>query len=122
VSDRVTGLGLGLDQGSGTILTIAILGAVVALTLGAIPTYMGLAARQALTGAADAAALAAADAASGAVAGVPCERASRLATANDGRLDACRIDGYVVTVEVSRTVIGIRVSAIATAGPPGSPH
>ncbi len=108
------------DRGSGSVLTVSIVGAVVALTLIAIPSYAGLATRQSLIGAADAAALAAADTASGAVAGVPCDRAAEVATANGARLDACEVDGYVVTVAVSRPVVGIRSVATATAGPPGS--
>ncbi|CAN5292635.1 hypothetical protein BH11ACT2_BH11ACT2_03650 [soil metagenome] len=108
------------ERGGGSVLTVSIIGALVTLTLVAIPSYMALATRQSLIGAADAAALAAADAASGAVTGDPCGRAAELAASNDAALDACRLDGYVVTVVVSRTVVGIRAVAAATAGPPSS--
>lgn len=106
------------DRGSGSVLTVAIVGAVAALTSIAIPSYMGLATRQTLTAAADAAALAAADASTGAISGEPCGRAGEAASANGARLARCELDGYVATVLVSRTILGIRVSASATAGPP----
>lgn len=110
------------DRGSGSILAVSIIGALVAVTSVAIPSYMALAVRQSLIGAADAAALAAADAASGAVGGDPCDRAGRVTVANDARLDVCQVDGYVVTVAVSRAILGLRASAFATAGPPDAPE
>jgi hypothetical protein len=73
-----------------------------------------------LTGAADAAALAAADAASGAVAGIPCDRARTVATANNATLAACEVDGYIVTVAISGVILGMHCSETATAGPPVS--
>ena len=108
------------DRGSGSILIVGIIGALALLTSVAIPSYMALATRQAIIGAADAAALAAADASTGAVPGVPCDRAREVASANGTELRACELDGYVATVAVSGTALGIRVTATATAGPPGS--
>lgn len=106
------------DDGSGTVLTVALTGGMVALTGLALPLYMGLATRQAVAGAADAAALAAADTASGRLPGYPYEAAGRAASANGASLDSCAVDGLVVTVVVSRSILGIPVSARATAGPP----
>lgn len=106
------------DRGSGTILTIAIVACIVALTAMTIPLYSALVLRQAVAGAADAAALAAADAAVGIVAGFPCEVAGRVAAANGAALDACEVDGLIVTVVTSRSMLGIPVTAAATAGPP----
>ena len=108
------------DRGAGSVLIVSIVGVLVALTSIVIPSYMALATRQSLLAAADAAALAAADTASGTFAGDPCDRASSVALANGGRLDVCQVDGYVVTVLVSRAVLGIRTTASATAGPPGT--
>lgn len=70
------------------------------------------------SGAADAAALAAADAASGAVSGVPCEVAERVAAAGGAVVVACDLDGLVATVQV-RTGAGLLAAhARARAGPP----
>jgi high-affinity K+ transport system ATPase subunit B len=82
---------------------------------------MVLVTRSSVAGAADAAALAAADTAVGLVAGVPCEQAALVANANHVDLDSCRADGLVLTVSVSRSILGFRVGAITTAGPPGTP-
>lgn len=107
------------DHGSGSLLAIAVGGSIAALTALALPLYMGLAARQAVAAAADASALAAADTASGRVPGYPCANAERVAAANGASIDACTIDGLIVTVTAARTIVGIPVAATATAGPPG---
>ncbi len=99
-------------------LSVAIVGAVAALTSLALPLYMGLAVRQSVAAAADAAALAAADVAVGIAAGHPCDAAARAAQANGASLSSCEADGLVVTVSTVRTVLGIPVVASATAGPP----
>lgn len=106
------------ERGSGSALTVALIGGVMAIALLAVPLYMGLATRQAVAGSADAAALAAADIAAGILPGYPCEAAETVASANDTALVACEVDGLVVTVEVSRAILGVPVSARATAGPP----
>jgi len=74
--------------------------------------------KQALAGAADAAALAAADVRVGLEAGEPCAVAARVATANGGSLASCSVDGLVVTVVVSSSIAGFAVGVAATAGPP----
>ena len=79
-----------------------------------------LAVRQAVAGAADAAALAAADVASGLVSGYPCATAALVAAANGAAVASCAVDGLVVTVSASRDILGLAVTATATAGPPGS--
>jgi secretion/DNA translocation related TadE-like protein len=110
----------GRDRGSGSVLAVALIAAVVALTALALPLYMGLATRQAVAAAADAAALAAADVASGLQPGYPCTAAERAATANRTSLAACAVDGLIATVTVSRSILGTAVVATATAGPPDS--
>lgn len=91
--------------------------AIAALTSLALPLYGALVVKQSVAAAADAAALAAADAASGVVAGYPCEVAARVARANAASVTACEVDGLIVTVSASRYLVGIPVTARATAGP-----
>ncbi|MCP2371188.1 secretion/DNA translocation related TadE-like protein [Agromyces terreus] len=89
------------------------------LTLGIVSSYVD--ARRAAA-AADAAALAAADTLSGAVVGVPCEAAERVAARNGARLVVCSVDGPVseVSVAVRGRVPGVEPVASARAGPPGT--
>jgi secretion/DNA translocation related TadE-like protein len=103
---------------SGSVLTVGIAAGLIAITGTALPAHAALAARQAVAGAADAAALAAADVAVGRVPGVPCELAADVAAANGATLSSCAADGLVVTVTASRGLLGILVTASATAGPP----
>ncbi|HYI32568.1 MAG TPA: Rv3654c family TadE-like protein [Glaciibacter sp.] len=107
------------DAGSGSLLTLAIGGAALALTAGALPLLGILSVGQAVHNAADAAALAAADTASGALAGIPCESASQAATMNDAQLSSCAIDGPIASVTVRRSAGGFILTASARAGPPG---
>ena len=106
------------QAGAGSLLAVAILGAVLCVVATVLPLQFALSRRHAMAGAADAAALAAADARSGAVAGVPCDLAARVARANEARLDACAVDGLVATVRVSTRILGVTVTATASAGPP----
>ncbi len=108
------------DAGSGSILAVAIVGAVTALTLMVAPLYMGYSARRSISGAADAAALAAADTAVGIVPGIPCDAAAAVATANGASIVSCTLDGMIVTVTAETSVMGISVTATATAGPADS--
>lgn len=105
------------DRGS-SVVSVAILLAVVSLSLGAVAGGSALAARQRVVAAADASALAAADGASGAVAGTPCALAATVAQSNGVVVDDCRIDGAVASVSVSARVFGVTVRASARAGPP----
>ncbi len=106
------------ESGAGTILMVGLVATILVLTALVIPLYWALSVRHALAGAADAAALAAADTASGLVPGYPCDNAERLAAANDAHIEECAVDGRIVTVTASRRILGILVTASATAGPP----
>jgi secretion/DNA translocation related TadE-like protein len=103
---------------SGSVLSIAIASGVAALAAASLPLYGALATRQSVVAAADAAALAAADVAVGIAPGFPCESAARAAAANGAAVLACRTDGLVATVTAGRSILGIPVTATATAGPP----
>ncbi len=83
-----------------------------------VPLYMCLAAKRALAGTADAAALAAADALSGAVPGFPCEVAERVAELNGATLASCDLTGSEAIVRVAGEVLGLPIGAAARAGPP----
>jgi secretion/DNA translocation related TadE-like protein len=106
------------DRGSGSLLAVAILGAVVGTLALVVPLYVGLGIRESVSDAADAAALAGADVAAGASPGAPCSVAAQVASANRARLDACAVDGLVVTVRTSGEFLGLTLAAAATAGPP----
>ena len=108
----------GGEQGSGSILAVAIVAGVLCLMAMLLPLQLALARGQAVSGAADAAALAAADVRSGAVAGVPCEAAASVARANGAALETCELDGLVATVVVSGSFAGLPLRGAATAGPP----
>lgn len=107
------------ERGSGSLLGLAIVGSIAAVAMLSVPLYLGLSRRQSVEGAADAAALAAADVAAGISPGIPCEVARRVGVANGASIGRCDIDGLVVSVESSTTFLGLRLSATATAGPPG---
>lgn len=108
------------QEGSGSLLAVAVVGAVLTMAAMLIPALAILSASQSVQNAADAAALAAADTASGAIPGVPCESASSAARMNEAALDACALDGLIASVSVSRSVGAFLVSSTARAGPPGS--
>jgi secretion/DNA translocation related TadE-like protein len=106
------------DRGSASLLAVGLIGATATLTGILIPFTMALVTRQAVAGAADAAALAAADVASGRVAGVPCELALLVVEANGASMAVCEVDGLVVTVTATTSTLGIAIPVTATAGPP----
>ena len=108
------------ERGSGSVLAVAVVAAVLMLFSLVLPISTVLAAQQRVAGAADAAALAAADVAVGIRSGSPCPVAATVAAANASRLDGCLIDGTTATVRVTATVLGFAVSARATAGRPTS--
>jgi secretion/DNA translocation related TadE-like protein len=110
----------GRDRGSGSILAVAIMAAMLGIVSLLVPLYAVLFAKQQAAGAADAAALAAADVAIGIVAGQPCGVAASLAAANGASLARCEVDGVIVTVTVSVPAFGFEVFGAATAGPPVS--
>lgn len=106
------------ERGSGSILAVAIVAAVLMLFSLVLPIATVLATQQRAAGAADAAALAAADVAVGIRSGSPCPVAATVAAANAARLDGCLVDGATATVRVTASVLGFAVSALATAGRP----
>ena len=113
------------ERGSGTVLVVAVLGAVVLLAVTMIPLGGAFVASQGAANAADAAALAAADVASGLIPGVACEAAARAASVNGAALAGCELKGAVaqvsVTLDWSALGWAMSSSARARAGPPGSP-
>jgi secretion/DNA translocation related TadE-like protein len=108
------------ENGSGSLLGLAIAGALAAMMVMTLPLYIGLSARESVARAADASALAGADVAAGLSGGVPCTVARSVAAANRAALGACRVDGLVVTVTTGATFLGLRLTASAAAGPPGA--
>lgn len=109
------------DDGSGSVLAVALVACVLLLTGLALPLNAALTTRQLTANAADAAALAAADTASGLVPGYPCRNAEEAARLNGALLAACAVDGLDVRVSASRSVLGILVTVAARAGPPPAP-
>ena len=108
------------ERGSGSVLTVAVLGAMLSVAGLCASAGVVLVAAQRLSVAADQAALAAADVASGLLPGVPCEEAARVASAHSASIDGCSIEGQVATVEVVGAALGVPLEARATAGPPGT--
>ena len=108
----------GDEAGAGAVLALGIVGAVVLVLMAELALGSAVVTRQRIIGAADAAALAAADGASGAVAGVPCDLAARVAGAGGATLTACSIDGLVATVTVAGRSGVLTFEARSTAGPP----
>ncbi|MDZ5144560.1 Rv3654c family TadE-like protein [Microbacterium testaceum] len=93
--------------------------AVIAGLIAALAVVGGAAlAAERLAGTADAAALAAADAASGAVTGVPCDEAARIAEAGNASLRECDVEGLIATITVAGAYGGISFDARSRAGPP----
>lgn len=106
------------ELGSASILVVGIVIAIALIAGTLVPLYMGFSARGRTEGAADAAALAGADVAAGLYPGDPCTIAASIAATNASVLDACEVDGLVVTVRTKSEFLGIPLTAIATAGPP----
>jgi secretion/DNA translocation related TadE-like protein len=100
------------------VLALAIVGATTLILVAVLALGAALVIRQRVIGAADAAALAAADGASGAVGGVPCGLAARVAQANHAALTRCALDGLVATVTATASFGGVPFAARSTAGPP----
>ena len=106
------------DRGSGSVLAVGLVAGILCLAVLCAPLLAAMPAAQHVAGAADAAALAAADVASGALPGVPCETAGRVASANGVEVGRCDLDGTVATVSVSTRVAGFEIAVTATAGSP----
>jgi len=108
------------ERGAGTVLAVALLGAIVAAGAAALFAVAVLAAQQRVQNAADAAALAAADTLSGRSGGYPCPNAERAATLNEASVTECSADSLVAAVTVTRDWATFQLTARARAGPPGS--
>ncbi|MGG7508848.1 Rv3654c family TadE-like protein [Plantibacter sp. YIM 135249] len=108
----------GDERGSGSVLAIGVLGAVVAFAVAVVPVGSLLVAHQMASAAADAAALAAADTASGRVPGISCDAASRTAEHNQARVTECTVDSLIATVSVAVPSPWGDVIVSARAGPP----
>jgi secretion/DNA translocation related TadE-like protein len=106
------------EDGSGSVLAVALGASVLVLTGLALPLNQALTVRQTVANAADAAALAAADTASGLVSGYPCENAAEAARLNGAELGECVVEELVVKVSAVRRVLGVPVTVWARAGPP----
>ncbi|TFC50837.1 hypothetical protein E3T26_08220 [Cryobacterium sp. TMT1-21] len=106
------------ERGSGTVLAVGVIGAVLLVTAVVVPLFAVLAVGRAVQGSADAAALAAADTASGAVAGVPCEAAAEAARLNGASVTACSVEGLIASVSIGRGYLGLDLGARSRAGPP----
>ena len=106
------------ECGSGSVLALGVVGAVVLLTVLLLPLFSVLVVGQAVRGAADAAALAAADTLSGLVAGVPCWAAAEIAALDGASVVSCTTLGPVASVTVTREFLGWDLKARARAGPP----
>ncbi|MDQ1136125.1 secretion/DNA translocation related TadE-like protein [Microbacterium sp. SORGH_AS 1204] len=106
---------------AGSVSTVGVVAALVAVTVSLGVVGGAVVEARRVAGIADAAALAAADAASGAVPGVPCERAGRVAAAGDVHLSTCDVAGLVATIMVAGAYGGISFDARSRAGPPDTP-
>jgi secretion/DNA translocation related TadE-like protein len=109
---------------AGSVAAVGLVATVAVLTVGLSVAGSAAVVGQRLASAADAAVLAAADAASGAVAGVPCERATEVAGTFGASVALCEVDGLVATVAVSMRFGAHPATASARAGPPApaDPH
>lgn len=99
-------------------MTAGMLAGTLTLTITVTSAGALLAQREALHGAADAAALGAADALFGYVEADPCATAAKAAAHNSARLSSCVSEDTSVTVRVERWLLGVRVIATARAGLP----
>jgi secretion/DNA translocation related TadE-like protein len=108
------------ERGSGSILAVAILAAVLALTAAILPLGTVLTAKRQVANSADAAALAAADVAVGIAPGQPCEVARQVAEANGVALLSCVLEGVDATVQTRLELNGFSLTARATAGTPSA--
>jgi len=102
----------------GTVSTLGLVAVVTGLVAGLAVVGGAVLTAERMAGTADAAALAAADAASGAVPGVPCDEAARIAEAGEASLRECSVEGLVATITVGGAYGGISFDARSRAGPP----
>lgn len=108
------------ERGSGTVLAIAAIAVILAVTAAAVLVCGAWWARQRAAHAADAAALAGADVMVGRAPGEPCAQAERVVRANGAALGDCTVAGVVVQVTAVVPYAGSQARALARAGPPGT--
>lgn len=105
------------DNGAGAVLGIAaIAGILIAASLFGLVTKIGQRQLQ-LQNSVDLAALAGNQTFRGLSTGIPCDRAKQILTINMSKLESCLIVGEVTTVAGTSSVMGIVLSATATAAP-----
>lgn len=114
------------ERGSGTVMALGIIAAMLTLGLVAIGLIQAQGASGRARMAADMAALAGATALTSIAApGDPCATAQRVAQVNGARMGSCRVEGEDVTVEVAVAVriLGVarQATALARAGPVDAP-
>lgn len=108
---------VGRDNGSGTVLSIALI-ALSVTCLGVTQTIaLHLLSGARLTAIVESAALSADDALRGLITGYPCEIAKEIAVENMVILDECRIVGFEAFVKMHVDSMGIVLNATARAGP-----
>lgn len=105
------------DTGSGSVLAIAVIAALLMMAALLMTLVTALSARHQLQGAAEAAALAGADVAAGFLGGYPCLAAARVAAGNGVELADCDVADAIVSVQAHRVVLGVDVTVAARAGP-----
>ncbi|MFD1720923.1 Rv3654c family TadE-like protein [Amnibacterium endophyticum] len=105
------------EEGAGSVLGVAVTGAVVAAFVLVAPLAVLLVAAHRAAAAADAAALAAGATALGLAVGVPCERAAEVARSSGAELASCRQHGDLVRVRAVVEALGLPLGADAVAGP-----
>lgn len=106
------------ERGSVSVISIAMIGGILALTGCIAGISAAFAVKQRIVGAADAAAVAAADVVSGAMPGYPCARADDAASINGATMVDCVINGPSVSVLVKAQILTFEVRVRARAGPP----
>jgi secretion/DNA translocation related TadE-like protein len=106
------------DRGSGSVLALAAVCAIVTVAAGGFAVVGAGAAHVRAAMAADLAALAGADVASGRAGGVPCDVARSIAQLNGAAMTDCDQHGRVVTVATSTPYLAFAATASARAGPP----
>lgn len=99
-----------------SVVTVGMIAGMLSVSMAVTGTGAALVQRQALHGAADAAALAAADALFGFAEGDPCGRAAELAALHEAQLAHCQLENTSVRVRLERVLLGIRVESWARAG------
>ncbi|QEV99325.1 helicase [Microbacterium caowuchunii] len=102
----------------GAATSAGMLAVLATVTVGLAAVGAGAVHAQRLSAAVDAAALAAADAASGAISGVPCDRAGRIAAEGAFDVVSCEVEGITATVRISGSFGPFPAMAVARAGPP----